>query len=222
MPRILYLSQMVAFDHPSRASFPQEETIVRPLLESLGAEVVFVDVSRDAPPEPTSFDGVVVGGSSGSANDTEPWRLRLREWLATWQRVPLLGICGGHQLLAHALGAAIVKMERPQVGVHPLALSGVEGFSGNVMHMHTERVADVPPGATVWAEDGAGIQALRYGAHRWTVQFHPEVPEAMAPKLGRPMGATEASWPAEGVRHAVADGRALLGAWLQALPPALS
>ena len=215
--RVLFLSQLMSHDHPRRSMLPDERVIMPPLFTELGADVHVVDASYERLPDPRSYAGVVVGGSAGSVHDTEPWRRQLGEWMGTWQDVPLLGICGGHQLLAHALGSRVLKMSRPQVGVHPLQLPGIPGFSGWVMQMHSEHVADVPPGASVWAEDAAGIQALRFPGHRWTVQFHPELQEKMVPSLGRSMGATAESWPEREVHAAVLDGKALIRAWLDGL-----
>ncbi|KFE68363.1 type 1 glutamine amidotransferase [Hyalangium minutum] len=215
--RVLYLSQIMSHDHPRRAALPDERKMIAPLFQELETQVHVVDATCEPLPDPREYAGVLVGGSAGSANDTEPWRLRLREWMGTWQQVPLLGICGGHQLLAHALGARVQKMARVQVGVHPLQLPDIPGFSGWVMHMHSEHVVDVPPGATVWAEDVAGIQALRFPGHRWTVQFHPEMPEEVAYSSGRSMGATAESWPQREVRAAVSDGKALIRTWLDGL-----
>jgi GMP synthase-like glutamine amidotransferase len=215
--RILYLSQIMSHDHPRRAALPDERLQVPPLFAELGHEVHVVDATCEPLPDPGSYAGVVVGGSAGSANDMEPWRLRLGEWMGTWRDVPLLGICGGHQLLARVLGARVVKMARPQVGIHPLQLTGLPDFTGWVMHMHSEHVVDVPAGATVWAEDAAGLQALRFPGHRWTVQFHPEMPEQVAYGAGRGLGATAESWPQREVRAAVAGGKALFRAWLAGL-----
>lgn len=215
--RILYCSQLMSHDHPRRSDLPDERVVLQPLFAELGVEAHVVDATCEPLPDPRSYAGVIVGGSAGSVHDTEPWRRQLGEWMGTWQEVPLLGICGGHQLMAHVLGARVLKMSRPQVGVHPLQLPDIPGYTGWVMQMHSEHVADVPPGATVWAEDAAGIQALRFPGHRWTVQFHPELPEKIAPNVGRSLGATAESWPPAGVRAAVADGKAIIRAWLDGL-----
>jgi GMP synthase (glutamine-hydrolysing) len=218
MRPVLYLSHLLPHDHPRRPLLPDEKETIPALFDEIGAKIHVVDATCEELPDPRAYAGVVVGGSMGSANDTEPWRLRLREWLGTWQEVPLLGLCGGHQLLAHVLGSRVMKMSRPQVGAHPLELPGIPGFEGWVLQMHSEHVVDVPPGATVWAEDSAGIQALRYAGHyRWTVQFHPELPEHVTRVAGRGLGATDESWPLTEVRAAVAGGKALFRAWLKGL-----
>ncbi|MDP2306952.1 MAG: type 1 glutamine amidotransferase [Pseudomonadota bacterium] len=215
MRRILYLSQLVGPADPRRADAPSEAHTVPPVLAALGAHALVHDVTLEPAPDPDGYDGVIVGGSFGSANDREPWRVALEGWLATHRAVPLLGICGGHQLLARALGGVVDVAPRPQYGVYPLDLPGVPGFPGVVLQLHTERVAVPPADAELWAADEAGIQALRYGAARWTVQFHPEADEALPRYVGRSRGLDDTTWSDLGT--AQAGGRALLTAWLAAL-----
>lgn len=185
------------------------------ILAGLGLDHVFHDATLSPPPSPEGFDAVIVGGSFGSANDTEPWRLALREWLLAHPDVPFFGICGGHQLLAKAHGATIEPCPASQIGVYPLELCGVPGFRGRVLQLHHERVAAAPPGATVWATDAMGIQALRFGPERWTVQFHPEMDNALAREAASASGHDASAW--EGLDCAVAGGRAILEAWIAAV-----
>jgi GMP synthase (glutamine-hydrolysing) len=192
-----------------------EAASIRRAFAPFGATLTMHDATLARPPAPTGFDGVVVGGSFGSANDQEPWRLALRDWLTTHPNVPLLGICGGHQLLAHALGAPVEVSPASQMGVYPLVLSDVPGFTGRVVQLHHERVATVPPGAELWATDEMGIQALRYGPRRWTVQFHPEMDAEVVQVAGAQSGLSEDVW--ADLDAAVAGGRAVLSAWIRAL-----
>jgi GMP synthase-like glutamine amidotransferase len=217
MKRILYLSQLVGPADPRRSDAPSEARTVPPVLAALGAAAVVHDVTLAPAPDPHEYDGVIVGGSFGSANDREPWRVALQGWLATHQDVPLLGICGGHQLLARALGGMVETSPGPQYGVYPLDLPGVPGFSGRVLQLHSERVVAVPAGATLWAADEMGIQALRYGPARWTVQFHPEADEALPHYVARTRDLDAGTWTELGAaRH---DGQRLLAAWLATFPP---
>ena len=215
MKRVLYVSQLADASDPRRALAPREADTVPPVFRSLGAVAVVHDATLAPPPPLLGFDGVVVGGSFGSANDTEPWRLALRSWLAAHTAIPLLGICGGHQLLARALGGVVDTAPGPQLGVFPLELPGVPGFRGTVVQLHGERVRVPPAGAEVWAADEMGIQALRYGPNRWTTQFHPEMDAVVARIAGEIAGTSPAAW--EQVDAAVQSGRAVLAAWLEAL-----
>lgn len=181
------------------------------IFAALGVDLAVVDATTEALPDPRAFDGVVLGGSVGSANDQEPWRLALLGWLSGLGEKPFFGICGGHQLYARARGGSVGPTE-PQVGVWPLELPGVPGFQGRVVQVHGEAVQAVPTGAEVWAQDGSGIQALRYGPTTWSTQFHPEFDERLA-LLAFDLVPHPEREP-ELVSAASASGKALLRAWL--------
>src|SRR5262245_61079370 len=68
----------------------------------------------DPLPAPESPAGVVVTGSSAMVSHREPWSELTAEWLARAVELgtPVLGICYGHQLLAHALGGAVGRNPR--------------------------------------------------------------------------------------------------------------
>ncbi|MFN7143351.1 MAG: hypothetical protein ACK4YP_06210, partial [Myxococcota bacterium] len=60
-----------------------------------------------------------------------------------------------------------------------------------------------------------GIQALRYGRSRWTVQFHPEMDHELARVAGAVAGVGEEAW--TGLDTAVSGGRAIVRAWVATL-----
>ena len=87
-------------------------------LRAGGAEVSTYDaLSHTPPPAPETLAGIVLTGSHAMVSEREPWSEALVPWLqaAVQRQTPVLGICYGHQLLAHALGG--------EVGHHP---DGVE------------------------------------------------------------------------------------------------
>ena len=63
----------------------------------------------EALPDPRSVRAVVVTGSAAMVTSREPWSERTAAWLCETVEVktPVLGICYGHQLLAHALGGRV-------------------------------------------------------------------------------------------------------------------
>lgn len=210
MIRLLYVSQLA--EPAAREGLPDERVSIPAVFAAMGAEAVVIDATTESLSDPRPYAGVVVGGSVGCANDAEPWRRRLEGWLRAWRTVPLFGICGGHQLYARALGGRVEPMGRRQVGVFPLALPGVP--LRTALQFHGDHVVEAPPGAEVWGRDAYGVQALRYPGERWTVQFHPELDVAGAHAIAATCAEAPEGWTAETVAAAVAEGKALLGAWL--------
>lgn len=132
-------------------------------------------------------EGVVITGSPAMVTDREPWSEKLAAWLAesAHGRVPILGVCYGHQLLAHALGGSVhwhpqgreigtVNIElEPPARQDPLLGILPKTFSAQVTH--AQSVKTLPPGARLLARNAfEPHQAFRLGETTWGVQFHPE------------------------------------------------
>lgn len=164
------------------------------IADGLGAAdlpLVVLDPRRgDALPAADSIAGVVVSGSHSMVSHREPWSERAAAWLAglVGAQVPVLGICYGHQLLAHALGGEAgdhpVAMEIGTVAVEtteaaaqdPLFQGLPERFAAHVVHRQS--ALKLPPGAVCLAGNAfEAHQAFRVGETAWGVQFHPEFDE---------------------------------------------
>jgi len=151
-------------------------------------EVGVAEVYRGDPlPDPRLPSCVVVTGSSSMVTDREPWSERTAAWLreAASADTPLLGICYGHQLLAHALGGAVAdNPSGREVGTVELELqSGAERdpllstlSQGERVHVtHVQSVVALPPGARLLASTRLDpLHAFAIGDRIFGVQFHPE------------------------------------------------
>jgi GMP synthase (glutamine-hydrolysing) len=153
-----------------------------------GAEVRVHDAQAKQPPPPLhSIAGIVLTGSHAMVSDREPWSEALVPWLqqAVAQGVPTLGICYGHQLLAHALGGDVayhpqgieigtVQIQRHAQGQDdPLLGHLPPRFEAQAAHWQTVR--RLPPGAVALASNAhEPHHAFRVGTNAWGVQFHPE------------------------------------------------
>jgi GMP synthase (glutamine-hydrolysing) len=141
-------------------------------------------LAGDPLPGHDEIAGAVVMGGPMNVDETDryPGLATTRDWLAeaVSREMPILGICLGSQLLARALGAAVVPGERPEIGFAPVAvedpddpLLGALAPTTRVLHWHGD-VFDLPPGATHLASSAqTPHQAFRHG-NAWGVLFHPE------------------------------------------------
>jgi GMP synthase (glutamine-hydrolysing) len=149
------------------------------------------DVFRHEPlPDPDELSGVLVTGSAAMVSERQDWSEQTAQWLAqvVRQDVPVLGVCYGHQLLAHALGGEVgpnpsgrqigtVRVETLAAAADDPLLAGLPtSLPANATH--SEVVLSPPGGATRLARSALDENfALRFAERAWGVQFHPEFSE---------------------------------------------
>lgn len=140
-------------------------------------------VGRAALPDPGAHDGIVITGSRQSVGDDLPWIQDLSQLVvrAHAAEVPVVGICFGHQLIAHALGGRVDRAPAGWgVGVHRATVvaprtwmaPSADGF--DILVSHQDQVTAVPDGGTVLAtSDHAPVAAFEVGS-LIGFQGHPE------------------------------------------------
>lgn len=132
-------------------------------------------VEGELPASVTEADGWLITGSRHGVYEDHPWIPPLEAFIrdAFAARVPVVGICFGHQIVAQAMGG---KVERYDGG---WAVGATEyDFGGETLRLnawHRDQVVTAPPGAKVIAtNDFCTNAALLYDDRALTVQAHPE------------------------------------------------
>jgi GMP synthase (glutamine-hydrolysing) len=152
------------------------------------ADVQVVRVFQgEALPEPEAMPGVIVTGSPSLVTDRELWSENTARWLARAVALqkPVLGICYGHQLLAHALGGEVRQSPRGrEIGTVDVKLNSnakndpLFGSFADVLHLpvsHTQAIVRLPPRASVLGTSALDPHHIvRFDSCAWGVQFHPE------------------------------------------------
>jgi GMP synthase-like glutamine amidotransferase len=147
-----------------------------------GIDLDLVELDRgEEPPEPGQHRFAIVLGSTSSLVGAGPsWGERLLAWLRAADAVclPVLGICFGAQALAAALGGAVHRLPRPEIGwITVETADGDRLPSGPWMSWHEDGITP-PPLAYELARNDHGVQAYCLRRHL-AVQFHPEVTPAI-------------------------------------------
>ena len=151
-------------------------------------DVQQVDVFRNQPlPALEETAGIVITGSAAMVSHREDWSEETAQWLkqAVDAGLPVLGVCYGHQLLAHALGGKVgPNPNGRQIGTvttKSLEASMSDPLLGHLPQeyssqtSHSESVLELPPNAQRLATSPLDDNfAIRFAEKVWGVQYHPE------------------------------------------------
>ncbi len=171
-------------DHllPIEGDYPD---MFRDLVGREGVEVETFDVvGGEMPEDLDSMDGWIITGSRWSVFDDEPWIHDLahltRRLVEEHHKV--VGVCFGHQMLAHALGGEVRRSERGWgVGLREVQVEEAPDWMGEtagsykVLHSHRDQIEALPPGGRILAAtEHCPISMMAIGDNAWGLQGHPE------------------------------------------------
>lgn len=147
----------------------------------------------------TECDAWLITGSRFGAYEDYPWIHRLKYFIqdAYKEGVPMVGICFGHQILAHSLGGHVEKSHKGW-GLGAEQYSWTDGASDllenaqigaiegdfTIQAVHQDQVIERPADATLLAtSDFCENAALAYGNQVLSFQGHPEIDDVFVTDL---------------------------------------
>ncbi len=150
-------------------------------LAQLGAQTVVLRNDELTPADADEFDGVLLSPGPGTPQEAGVCIDLVRHAMG---RIPLLGVCLGHQAIAVAFGATVDRAPELLHGKTSLVHHSGEGilaglpdpFTATRYHSLAVRSETVPPELVVTGHTDSGvIMALRHrDLDLEGVQFHPE------------------------------------------------
>lgn len=135
-------------------------------------------------------DGWLITGSKAGVYEQLPWMPKLEAFLkeAYEADAPIIGVCFGHQILAHSLGGKVEKSDKGWgLGLQQYDLlepiAGLEGAM-DLYAIHQDQVVIVPDEARVFAKtDHCPNAGLLYNRRAVSFQPHPEFSKEMETDL---------------------------------------
>ncbi|OIQ24899.1 MAG: glutamine amidotransferase [Alphaproteobacteria bacterium MedPE-SWcel] len=166
------------------------DAMFRQLLDGEGFTFeTFAVVDGAFPADAGVVDGWLITGSKHGAYEDHAWIPPLEALIREihHRRMPLVGICFGHQVIAQALGGRVAKFDGGwSVGHTEYTLHGAP-LSLNAWHQ--DQVVELPPEAQIIGQSDFCRNAfLAYGDHIWTSQPHPEFQSSFVDGLLRTRG----------------------------------
>jgi GMP synthase-like glutamine amidotransferase len=185
MPRITIIETGLVSpkNRELHGSYPQ---MFERMIGAADATVTFNTVSIPAGeplPDLEGLEAILITGSAAGVYDGFAWIAPLERFVraAHENKVPMVGVCFGHQLIAQALGGTVRKSEKGWgIGRHVYDVAAgnglIEGTHIALACSHQDQVITPPAGArTILSSDFTPYAGLLYaGGNTLSVQPHPE------------------------------------------------
>lgn len=145
-------------------------------------------VDGELPSRPGDCEAWIITGSRYSVNDDLAWIRDLEEFIrrVSGARVPLVGVCFGHQLIARALGGSVARSaDGWGVGCVEVEVRNEEPRPAwmepardryRILNSHADQVVRLPEGTRVLGSTGhCPVSLMTVGDYLLGIQGHPEM-----------------------------------------------
>ena len=167
-------------------------TLLQPVDPSIKF-IVFDAEHGELPRDIHAADAYLITGSRHGVNDGTLWIAQLEEFIRSLHAAQkkVIGICFGHQLIAKALGAKVIKSPKGWgVGMSQNTLVQFKEWmtphrtAFNLLVSHQDQVVELPRQAELLASsDFCPFYMMQIGNHFFSIQGHPEFTKAYSRAL---------------------------------------
>ncbi|KAH8729306.1 Aldehyde/histidinol dehydrogenase [Ilyonectria robusta] len=150
-------------------------------------------VANQSFPNVDEIDGLWLSGSKHTSFADDAWIVALVEYVKkvlTTAKIPVVGICFGHQIIGRALGAKVgvspggweISVDKIDLSEEGQKLLGVPSLG--LHQMHRDAVLEVPEGlVNLGSSPKCGIQGLYQAGRLISFQAHPEFDGFIMPRI---------------------------------------
>ncbi len=178
-------------DPSAQAQYGTYTQMFQDSIDPSGKSVCLIPIrcfEGEALPQPAEYAGYIITGSRHGVYEDLPWIGVLQKFIREcWeQEIKVVGICFGHQLIAHSLGGKAEKAEAGWgFGIQSAKIidrkpwmTDIESLNDdryNLIVIHQDQVVDVPPQFKTIAENDFCPNSMIVADNKMLgIQGHPE------------------------------------------------